>query len=163
MWKNLLGQAVLFTLLFNLISFVRESSLLSFGEQAPNFELTSVDGEVISTADLTGKPTLLYFWAPWCGVCKASMPNLESYYQENKEQVNVVSVALSFEQLEEVHMALLKHKLTFPTLIGNADVAEQYKIEGFPTYYLLDKNGEVASKSLGYSTELGMNLRTLLL
>ena len=163
MLKNLAGQALFFFIIFNLISWIRESALLASEEMAPSFELASVNGQQINSADLKGKPTLLYFWAPWCTVCKVSLPNLQNYYQGNKEDVNVISIALSYEQVSDVHSAIVKHKLSFPTLLGNEGVANAYKISGFPTYYLLDKKGQVVSKSLGYSTQIGMELRTLIL
>ncbi len=160
MIKNLIYQLVVVVLVFNFVSYLRETALLETDIVAPEFHLTTLDGQVLSNSDLKGKPSLVYFWAPWCGVCKHSLPNLESFYQENKMDVNVISVVLSYESIDDVHMAMVKHKLSFPTLLGNPDVADKFKITGFPTYYVLDADGKVSGKSLGYSTEVGMNLRT---
>jgi len=163
MFKNLLGQALFFIVIFNLISWIRETSLLPNAEASPAFELQAVNGRMISSDDLKGKATLIYFWAPWCSVCKISLPNLQEFYENNRSDINVVSVALSYDQISDVHMAIVDHQLKFPTLLGNSQIAESYKISGFPTYYLLDKEGNVVSKSLGYSTLLGMELRSLVL
>jgi len=163
MLKNLLGHAIFFVVVFNLISWIRESNLLENNVETPAFELTSVDGRQVNSEDLKGKATLLYFWAPWCSVCHVSLPNLQGFYEENKADVNVVSVALSYEDISEVHMSIVDHQLQFTTLLGNMQIAEDFKISGFPTYYLLDEDGKVVSKSLGYSTQLGMELRAFIL
>ena len=163
MLKNLLAQVLFFVLVFNLISWIRETALLPNDEAAPTFELQDINGQYLSSNELKGKATLLYFWAPWCSVCQVSLPNLQDFYEEHRGDLNVVSVALSYEQVSDVHMAIVEHQLKFPTLLGNTSLAEAYKISGFPTYYLLDEEGKVVSKSLGYSTKLGMELRALIL
>ena len=163
MLKNFAGHILFFVVVFNLISWIRETSLLDNDVETPAFQLMSVDGEQINSDDLKGKATLLYFWAPWCNVCHVSLPNLQEFYEENKTDINVVSVVLSYEDISDVHISIVDHQLQFPTLLGNIQVAEDYKVSGFPTYYLLDEEGKVVSKSLGYSTQLGMELRAFIL
>lgn len=160
MLKNILVQTLVVVIFFNLVSYLRETALLDSDTQVPEFSLMSVEGQTVTDKDLLGKPTLVYFWAPWCSVCKHSLPNLESFFKDNQMDVNVVSIALSYEKVDDVHMAMVKHKLSFPTLLGTPDIADKFLITGFPTYYVLDSDGKVESKSLGYSTEIGMKVRT---
>ena len=179
MLKNLSVQAVFFVAVFLVISWFRELSLLpTNGEQAmPDVMVESIaeqsSGQAISTmallnTDGVNQPTLFYFWAPWCSVCKISMPNLEDFHQSQldkpqEDRVKVVSVALSYESKQEVVDYLTDRKYQFTTVLGDGAISEAFKIKGFPTYYLVDKNGYLVSKSMGYSTELGMVLRSLTL
>lgn len=163
MIKNIVLQALVVVIVFNLVSFLRETQLLGYQTAAPQFELVSLNGETVNNKDLMGKPTLVYFWAPWCSVCNVSLPNLQDFYVDYGAKVNVVSVALSFDDLEDVHMMVLKHKLDFPVLVGSQQIAEKFKITGFPTYYLFDEEQQVVGKSLGYTSEMGMKLRALTL
>lgn len=72
-------------------------------------------------------------------------------------------MVLSYEDIDNVDMMVVKHKLDFPVLIGSNETAKAFNITGFPTYYLIDSEQTIAAKSLGYSSEVGMKLRALLL
>ena len=170
MLKNLTLQALFFIGIFMLVSWFREMSLLpTNGEYlVPAAELVTLDNKPINLKDFQGKPALLYFWAPWCSVCKMSMPNLQQFYQTQQskpehERIQVIAIALSYESTQEVTEYIQERKYQFTALLGNNLTLEAFKIQGFPTYYLMDENGYLTSKSLGYSTELGMNLRSLTL
>lgn len=56
------------------------------GKPLPYFDLTSFNGEKITTEDLKGKAVLLDFWAVWCGPCMASMPKVEGLYKKYKDK-----------------------------------------------------------------------------
>ncbi len=106
--------------------------------------------------------TLIYFFAPWCKVCHLSIDNLESLNQSQYANLNIITIALDWNSIEEVDAFLAQHQLTMPVLLGTESVRKQYKITAFPSYYLISNKGKVISKSIGYSTELGLNLQVLL-
>src|SRR5699024_3030109 len=56
-----------------------EDAGLNPGEQAPDFELTTLDGEQVKLSDYKGQKVLLNFWASWCPPCKTEMPYMETY------------------------------------------------------------------------------------
>lgn len=168
MVKNISFQIVFFFVLFHFISWIRETSLLETNQVAPQFELPiatlpATEQQSLSLENLKGKPSILYFWAPWCSVCRVSMPNLESYYQKNKDDVNVVGIVLNYQSTTEVEDFLNEKSITLPTLLGDAKTSKDFLIQGFPTYYVLDANGVIKSKSMGYSSEIGLTVRTLTL
>ena len=45
---------------------------------APHFELRDLNGKVVSSDSLKGKPTLLVFWATWCPTCKDELPTFNT-------------------------------------------------------------------------------------
>lgn len=162
--RNVALQLLLFAIIFNAVSFWRESSLLpADGDyQAPTLSLPRLNGEMFDHNQLAGNKTIIYFFAPWCTVCHLSIHNLESFYQDEKGDVNVVGIALSYDSRNEVDEFVKDKALSFPILMGTNELMTEYKINGFPSYYVLDEQGRIAAKSQGYSTEMGLRLRALL-
>ena len=129
--KNLFLQAIVFILIFNGFSWLRESSMLSGGSQL-------TDSPVLSTIDYKqvelkaeNKKTLIYFFAPWCTVCHASIDNLQDIYMKNQD-VDVIAVALDFVDQHEVDEFVAKHDLTFPIAIGNERIKKEFKNKRLP-------------------------------
>ena len=44
---------------------------------APDFTVYKENGEAVKLSDFKGKPVVMTFWASWCGVCKAEMPDIQ--------------------------------------------------------------------------------------
>ena len=131
-------------------------------EQFSQVNLDSVPTLMGDTVSLSsqGKVTVLYFFAPWCQVCHASIGNLQILFQEN-ENLDVIAIALDFTSKDEVMRFTSKHQLTFPIALGNEAIKQSFAITGYPSYYVVDVNNEIKAKSLGYSSELGLYLRTI--
>jgi len=162
-------QAVIFLLAFQLLSFLRETSMLARDTPISTIEasyknlninkVATIMGEKVSL-NSKGKTTILYFFAPWCQVCHASISNLQALYQKN-EQIEVIAVALDFTNNKEVMKFTSKHQLTFPIALGNEAIKQAFEISGYPSYYVLSKENVIIGKSMGYSSELGLFLRAL--
>jgi len=129
----------------------------SIAEQV--FVLPTTVGESVRLQAET-KTTVIYFFAPWCHVCHASIDNLQSLYQKN-QNLNVIAVALDYVDQTEIDDFTKEHRLTFPVAYGNEQVKSAFKIKAYPSYYVIDEENTVISKSMGYSTELGLYLRSL--
>ncbi|NQW73698.1 MAG: redoxin domain-containing protein [Actinobacteria bacterium] len=59
----------------------------------PVFSSTTLEGEPVTQADYEGKPTIIWFWAPWCSVCRSEAPTLSKVASELGGSVDVVGVA----------------------------------------------------------------------
>jgi thiol-disulfide isomerase/thioredoxin len=59
----------------------------------PVFSSTTLDGQAVTQADYEGKPTIMWFWAPWCSVCRGEAPTLSKVANELDGSVDVVGVA----------------------------------------------------------------------
>jgi thiol-disulfide isomerase/thioredoxin len=57
------------------------------------FKGTTVDGKPFDGASLAGKPTVLWFWAPWCPTCLMQAPGVRTALQRSSAGVNIVGVA----------------------------------------------------------------------
>jgi len=106
------------------------------------------------------KTTVVYFFAPWCQVCNLSIENLEGLHQKNSN-IAIIAIALDYESRQSVIDFAKRHNLSFPIAYGNNEIKTAFKVKAYPSYYILNKENNIVSKSLGYSTEAGLYLRTL--
>jgi thiol-disulfide isomerase/thioredoxin len=123
----------------------------------PDFALPRLDsGSTVTRASLGGKPTLLVFWAPWCGVCKAESQNVSWVQRLVGDRANVVSVANSFRSVAEVQQYVHDHGVDYPVLLASEGLSGQFAVEAFPTAYFLDADGHIRHSVVGYTTTAGM-------
>jgi peroxiredoxin len=130
---------------------------------APPFRLQTLSGEFVDLAALRGRPTLVYFFAPWCRICSASASNIQHLRTAlPATDLNIVMIALSYETSGEVRAFARRHDLEIPVLLGTTATARDFQVPGFPTYYVIDSNGAIVSRDFGYTTYLGLRWRTFL-
>jgi len=56
------------------------------------FTAQTVAGEAFEGSSLAGKPTVFWFWAPWCPTCRSQIPAVSDLAHEHGDAVNVVGV-----------------------------------------------------------------------
>ncbi len=132
--------------------------------EAPAFELRVFEGgeERVSNTTLMGKPTMLVFWAPWCGVCKADSPAVSRVKSIVGDRANVVSIASEYESLRDVHRYIDDVGVDYPVLLGGKQTARDFQVRAFPTVFFLDSDGNIDGSVVGYTTTAGMLARLLL-
>ncbi|NVK21272.1 MAG: redoxin domain-containing protein [Kangiellaceae bacterium] len=162
-WLIIAAEITVFAIIFFAINWWQQRHQLSQQDkaQAPSINLIGLDNKLYS---LPSQSTdhLVYFFAPWCTICDISIGNIEDRKNSlAKKGYDVFYVALSWQSREEVEQFVKDNQLTFPVLLGTEQVAKQYNIKGFPTYYMINSQGQVTAGSQGYSTELGVWLRSL--
>lgn len=101
----------------------------------------------LTVSSLQGKPLVLNFWAGLCPPCRAEMPDLQEFYEENKDRVNLLGIDVGqFTGLgnQEAAKALLEElNVTYPAgFINDGGVMRDYKILGMPTTIFIDSKGE---------------------
>lgn len=141
-------------------------TLIAAGDTFPDLMLATLNGDSSTlhgesrTLLQADKPALVYVFAPWCGVCKLSIASAQAVYDADPQrQSNVVLLAQDYSSLDEVSTFLAEHQLSVPVLLGNQASKETLNIQAYPTYYLLDKQGRVVFRSVGYSTKWGLKVR----
>jgi len=161
-WWRPLAALLLFVVIVGSIYTWRMRDLLPADERTatPRFDLVDLDGRRWTPEALNGKPAVLYFFAPWCGVCAASAPQLRWFDRWVGDDVQVLLVGLDWSADTELVEYARKHGLTVPVLTGDAETAANYRIRGYPTYYVVDSAGRIAGRDFGYTTAPGLWLRT---
>jgi len=108
-----------------------------------------------------GRAGVVYFFAPWCFYCRTSMDNLESLVASG-DIAWARAVALDYANPDEVREFIARVGWTQPVLLGDAGTARDWSIRAYPTYFVIGPGGRIHSRSVGYSTWLGLRIRTLL-
>lgn len=134
------------------------------GKAAPDFELTSSDGQTVRLSDYRGKKVILNFWATWCPPCKAEMPHMQKFHEANKDKgIEILAVNLtSIDKGEEsVQSFIEEFGLTFPIPMDrNGKIGSQYQAVTIPTSYIIDTEGIVQKKVVGPMDEAMMEKLT---
>lgn len=131
------------------------------GGPVPAFTLRALSGSTVSSASLSGKPTLLAFWAPWCTVCETESRNLGWARSLAGDRANVLSVATAWNSQGQVTAYVERNGVDYPVLLDETGLAEALAINTFPTVYFLDEQGHIKGSVVGYTTTFGLLLRTL--
>jgi len=115
-----------------------------------NFISTDMSGKNFLGSSLKGNVVLIDFWAVWCEPCIKAFPVINNLHNEfNDKNVKVLGVALNSGNVKDVKEFLRNHDYDYPFYVGDDALSQKFGILGFPSYYLLDKNGNIFKKYVG--------------
>jgi peroxiredoxin len=123
------------------------------GYLAPDFALPSLDGKTVRLSDFQGKKgVFINFWATWCPPCRLEMPTMEKAYQEyNSRGLEILAVSIDVGPKSVVENFMQEFELTFPALLApEMEVMRLYRIFSIPASFLIDKEGIIRFKEVGY-------------
>ena len=122
---------------------------------APNFTLQTLDGQEITLSKLKGKVILLDFWATWCAPCRESIPHLIQLYKTyQKDGLEVIGMNLDRGDMDIVRHFVKSTDIPYPIVITSQDVERGYGVTGLPTTILIDREGKIREKIVGFSSEI---------
>jgi thiol-disulfide isomerase/thioredoxin len=161
--KRLVLEVGVFVVIVAGVQAWRARDLLPADERAvaPTFSLSDLGGREWNSADLVGRPAVVYFFAPWCGVCAASSPQLRWFHRWRGDDVPVLLVGLDWATIAELRDYATRHELPMPVLVGDPATGAAFRVRGYPTYYVLDSEGRVAARDVGFTTAVGLWIRTI--
>ncbi|OEU60512.1 MAG: hypothetical protein BBJ57_01675 [Desulfobacterales bacterium PC51MH44] len=158
-WKSLFAISGVFTILWTLLFVYLLVFQPTWGSSngsdtavhspqarqvAPDFTLEDQFGKTISLSDLRGKVILLDFWGVWCGPCRKKLPHTQKIFDQFKNKgLAVIGIHSAF-RTEKTADFIAENNYTFPTGIDTGHTAKDYRVTGWPTYYLIDKEGRLA-------------------
>jgi thiol-disulfide isomerase/thioredoxin len=117
---------------------------------APELSMPDIDGMKRSLADYKGKVVLLDFWATWCEPCLEELPDLVRLHEAHKDEgFTMIGVAMDAEGTAIVAPFVRQNKIPYPILISKGDLPAGFPIPGFPTAFLIDREGKIARRYIG--------------
>jgi peroxiredoxin len=155
-------QALVVVVILWGVTWYQARRLLPARVEAPGFALSSLGGDAHRLSDVRGRKVVLYFFAPWCTVCEFSSHNIRALRNaRTDEELAIYAVGLGWEEPGELVQFAKDHELNVPVLKGGPAVQRAYRIDTFPSVYIIDEQGRIEDRVVGYTTELGLRLRSL--
>ena len=171
--QGVLGQVPEFTITEPEIAKIPSAGLstgiLEVGDEAHDFTLNDLDGNLVSLSDFRGRPVIVNFWATWCAPCRIEMPELQAAYDKHQDD-GLAILALDQDEPAEVASAYFYDEMGLgftPLLDEGSEVSTQYGSYGvLPSTYFINASGTVSaihrgpltlSQIEGYLDELGLS------
>jgi cytochrome c biogenesis protein CcmG/thiol:disulfide interchange protein DsbE len=126
------------------------------GKPAPDFQVTTADGQKLKLSDFKGQVLVLNFWATWCGPCKQELPLLEGYYRARQAAgLRILAVATE-DSLTPYQLRPLAKILTIP-MVKRFKGDDYGEIKMLPTNFVVDRKGILRYAQAGGFTLDSMN------
>ncbi len=134
-----MGRRYLYLLLF------LYCSLRSFGQVAPDFQYTTLDGQVAQLSDYQNQVVYVSFWASWCKPCLVNFKKYKAMRDELAE-MGVVLLNVNIDKSKEKwESALTRHTIDGVHVRGKEldALQELYSLYSIPVYEIISKKGEL--------------------
>ncbi len=136
-----------------------EELMLHVGDDVPLFTAQRyLTGEEFNLTDYIGKGVIIIdFWYTHCPPCVQAMPELNKLYLQYKDKglkiFGLNSVDFQINQLDYLEKFLSKRKIAYDLIMINPDVDLIFKVGGYPTMYIVDKQGKIVYVEAGFNEE----------
>lgn len=123
---------------------------VALADKAPDFSLQG-DDEVINLSSFKGKVIYLDFWASWCVPCRQSFPFMNTMHEKySEDDLKVIAINLDTER-DKAKRFLKIIPADFTIAYDPAGkVPELYKLSVVPSFYLINGDGEIVYKHVGF-------------
>ena len=135
------------------LSFAMLAILACSDTKAAPVTISMFDGPTRELSDLGTEIVVLNFWATWCAPCVKEMPELDRFWQENKETVSLIGVAVSTPELA-VSGFIHRVGVQYPIATDEDGVlTRKYNVSLLPTTVLVNPDGEELLNHRGVITK----------
>jgi len=118
---------------------------------APDFELSSLQGDVVKLSELRGKVVVVNFWATWCPPCREEVPSMQQLHKmmAGKEFV-MLAVNIEQDGRQTVPVFLQENPVDFTILFDDSgQVRKSYGVSKYPETFIVDPQGRIVEKVIG--------------
>ena len=120
-------------------------------DKAPEFDLPRLDAGRVSLSGLRGKVVLLNFWASWCAPCRTEMPALDSLRRSVRDPDFFYLGVNDEKDIDAARGFMDEFGFEFPVVLGHGDMKAAYHYPGLPYTVLLDRDGRVVERWIGFA------------
>jgi thiol-disulfide isomerase/thioredoxin len=141
---------IMFLVLFIITGCSDKGMELSGG--ALDLSLPSVDGTIFRMSDHTGRVVIVDFWATWCPPCLEMIPVLKKLHSNYSEKgLVVLGISLDTEGLEVLGPFVHENLIPYSVAMGDERIVRAFGgVTTIPTLYILDREGKLVRKMIGY-------------
>lgn len=127
---------------------------------APSISVKDREGHVRTLSEFKGRVVLVDFWASWCAPCKASFPALDSLHEEFHD-AGLDVVAINVDEDAKSARAFLSGKSPSMNVFFDPQgrSPEAFKVEGMPSSFLIDREGNVRFRHMGFGDQTRTDFR----
>ncbi|TVR24501.1 MAG: hypothetical protein EA396_00815 [Anaerolineaceae bacterium] len=125
------------------------------GEPAPDFQLTSITGELVSLTQFRGRPVFINLWWTGCPPCVREFPAFQQFMEEQGADGAVIIAINQGEELAPVRQFITDLGATDVVVLLDPDmqIPRSFPHRGFfPTTYLIDEQGIIRERRIGEIT-----------
>ncbi len=126
-----------------------------------NWQLLDIDGNPVNFSEFKGKVIFVNFWATWCGPCVGEMPELQDFYNNFKNNKDVVFILASNDNLDVIKNFMNKKQYSFPVYSIKSTPPNTMSHSTIPTSYLIDKKGNIVLHQKGVANWGGNKMKDL--
>ena len=132
------------------------------GRTAPSFEGSTLSGQTLTIGELRGRPTMMVFWASWCGPCRTEAPDVARVAQSYGDRIHVVGVNAG-EDPSVAMAASRQMNMSWPVVLDSSGaIRNAYKVSSIPLVLVIDADGRVRHRNNGIPTDIHRLLDGLL-
>jgi thiol-disulfide isomerase/thioredoxin len=136
---------------------------LDTGAMVPMFSGRYYSGDTMDLANLNGKLYLIDFWYRSCAPCLQAMPFIQHMHDKYKSNGLRVLGVNSNDRNDSIFKKFVTFKeFSYPIVFVNKAVDKSYKVSGYPTMYLVDKNYKIVHVQVGYGDGVDEKLETVI-
>lgn len=134
-------------------------------DRVPDVSVRRLDGEEVSLREAVDRPTVLNFWATWCGPCRREMPELGELHRAVAPRGQVIGISLDSGPAEPIRRFAAEHGAGYSQFRASEGWARRhFQVRGIPTTLVVDGSGRIRARKVGPQTKESImeSLRPLL-
>ncbi len=127
------------------------SDIIVIGEEeAPSWELRTLEGEALNSRNSRGKVSVLVYWASWCAPCREEIPSLIALRNEFPDSdLEIIGVSLD-ENRHSIETFVKAHGINYTIARNNESLNKAFgPVRYIPTIVILDREGNVQQRYTG--------------
>lgn len=155
-WVQLRDLSIILIVLFAISSYLQRNMVTG---PAPSLNGITLKQQGFDLSTIN-KPTLVYFWGTWCGVCKVTSPMVNSVAQSDDYQV--ISIAVASGSDADIQSYMAANELSFSVINesqSTQDLSSQWGAHALPSIYIIDDKQQIRFVTSGVTSSWGLKLR----